>query len=266
MAKEAFNRKGTSGERTHLNGIDLARDRTRNHGHGAQRYTNCTDQVDYVWEEMTSGQNQSALDVRLHRQTGIHYRSKGFRVDGICDSEMVFYETRQSIRHRLPDIRLTVGKNSEKFNQVGPLIGRSVSRSVDRSFGRFICWSVDRSVGQSAGLSVGRSNGHSVGRSIDRSIGRLFLRGGHLLADITEVNDEQQNEFLTLNAKLPNLESIPLIEVLADMYSCQKKKKVAALVNSEYFRSPLRVAAMLHDACACKSSSGTMKVFHICAS
>ncbi|KAJ4438738.1 hypothetical protein ANN_14689 [Periplaneta americana] len=46
------------------------------------------------------------------------------------------------------------------------------------------------------------------------------------------------------------------------MYSCQKKK-VAALVNSEYFQSPLRVAAMLHDACACTSSSGTMKVFHI---
>ncbi|KAJ4445569.1 hypothetical protein ANN_12250 [Periplaneta americana] len=44
------------------------------------------------------------------------------------------------------------------------------------------------------------------------------------------------------------------------------KKKVAALVNSEYFQSPLRVAAMLHDACACTSSSGTMKVFHIYAS
>ncbi|KAJ4445089.1 hypothetical protein ANN_06888 [Periplaneta americana] len=54
-------------------------------------------------------------------------------------------------------------------------------------------------------------------------------------------------------------------DVIVQM-SKKKKKKGAALVNSEYFQSPLRVAAMLHDACACTSSSGTMKVFHICAS
>ena len=37
-----------------------------------------------------------------------------FSVDGIGDSEMVFGEMRPRIRHRLPDICLTVGENLGK--------------------------------------------------------------------------------------------------------------------------------------------------------
>ncbi|KAJ4432203.1 hypothetical protein ANN_20819 [Periplaneta americana] len=37
-----------------------------------------------------------------------------FSVDGIGDSEMVFGDMRPRIRHRLPDIRLTVGENLRK--------------------------------------------------------------------------------------------------------------------------------------------------------
>ncbi|KAJ4442000.1 hypothetical protein ANN_11864 [Periplaneta americana] len=40
--------------------------------------------------------------------------AKGSGVDGIDDSEMIFREMRQRIRHRLPDIRLRVGKNLGK--------------------------------------------------------------------------------------------------------------------------------------------------------
>ncbi|KAJ4452168.1 hypothetical protein ANN_03686 [Periplaneta americana] len=41
-----------------------------------------------------------------------------FSVDGIVDNETVFGEMRQMIRHRLPDIRLTVGENLGKTNQI----------------------------------------------------------------------------------------------------------------------------------------------------
>ncbi|KAJ4433585.1 hypothetical protein ANN_15895 [Periplaneta americana] len=64
---------------THLNAIDLAQDRTRNLGHRRPALYQLTNQVD-------------------------------FSVDGIGDSKMVFGEMRPRIRHRLPDICLTVGE------------------------------------------------------------------------------------------------------------------------------------------------------------
>ncbi|KAJ4432513.1 hypothetical protein ANN_21133 [Periplaneta americana] len=56
-----------------------------------------------------------------------------FKVGGIGDSEMVFGEVRPRIRHRLPDIRLTVGETlGKKPNQgIGPNGNRTQLR-VDR--------------------------------------------------------------------------------------------------------------------------------------
>ncbi|KAJ4446677.1 hypothetical protein ANN_13374 [Periplaneta americana] len=49
-----------------------------------------------------------------------------FNVNGIGDSEMVFGEMKARIHHKLPDFRLTIGKTSEKLNQV---INRSRNRT-----------------------------------------------------------------------------------------------------------------------------------------
>ncbi|KAJ4441635.1 hypothetical protein ANN_11493 [Periplaneta americana] len=49
---------------------------------------------------------------------------KLFSVDGSGDSEMVFGEMRPTIRHRLPHIRLTVGKPLKEPNQSLTLLGR----------------------------------------------------------------------------------------------------------------------------------------------